>query len=602
MGKICIYSRVSTVDRQDYSRQISDCLEAIGSTYHSDDIDIYKEKISGYKPHADRPELSRMLQTIQQNNKYYDCIYVTEISRLGRDPSAVRKLIDYLSDIKIPVYFTSINQCTLEPSGDRSSTMNIIIQILIEFANNESITTKKRSKSGLLQSAKDQKVGGGKYIPYGYKKGNDKKMVVDETEAEVIKQIFQWYSEGNGFKMIAGFLNDNKVPTRVNKFGNQLMKFNTEKTADKVIWSDKTVNDIVTNPLYKGQRRYKGEKLTAEEEKNYDGIITKRGLEKFKTLLLDAPSIISAELFDRCNEIIKTKTHRNSVKVYSYLLKDQLTCGICGRNIFAKYKPTPRGDKVYICSSRLIKGGNCGNKGVNITYLESVVYDMLIGTKALHDQINQSDKLIPSVKAEIESIKRQLSVSESDLEEQTKKQYKLEVLFTKTDMTIERYNQMSLEFSKEMKTTSSKIKLLTKSLNEQNTMLEKMTNKTKDSEFLARLSTDRHQVIAVFKQFIKNIYLTKMSRNADMLVDIHLNIGNQKPESTLKLLLDLNVTRFKEKTEYYYRLRGHQMLTTYAESGILTTPENYIYESFSKGWSSVKNVVPAANIMRLENN
>ncbi|TDX11300.1 recombinase family protein [Flavobacterium sp. S87F.05.LMB.W.Kidney.N] len=598
MGRICIYSRVSTVDRQDYSRQISDCLEAIGDRYHSDDIDVYKEKISGYKAHGERPELTRMLHTIEQDNKYYDRIYVTEISRLGRDPSAVRNLVDYLSDLKIPIYFTSINQCTLDDNGDRSSTMNIIIQILIEFANNESITTKKRSKSGLLQSAKNQNVGGGKFIAYGYKKGDDKKMIVDDEEAEVIRRIFKWYSEGNGFNKIAGFLNNEKVPTRVNKFGTQLMKFQTEKTADKVIWSSKTVNDIVANPLYKGQRRYKGEKLTSEEEKNYDGIITKRGQEKFKTLLLDAPAIINAELFDRCNELIKTKTHRNSINQYSYLLKDLLTCGICGRNVFARYKPTPRGDKVYICSSRLTSAGNCGNKGVNITYLESVVYDILIGTKALHNHIDQSDKLIPTVKTDIETLKRQLSVAESALEKQTKKKYKLELLFTSTDMTIERYKMISAEYSKELTITKSKIDLLSKHLSEQTEILKKITNKSKDVQFLARLSSERPEVIAIFKQFIKKIYITKMTRNNNVLVDIHLNIGKQKPGMSLKLMLDLNVTRFKEKTQYTYKLRGHHLLTTYDDRGTLITTEDEIDKSFGD-YSIGKYIVPDENIMKL---
>lgn len=83
------------------------------------------------------------------------------------------------------------------------------------------------------------------------------------------------------------------------------MKFNTNKTADKVIWSDKTINDIVTNPLYKGLRRYKGEKLNKDEV--YEGIIIKRGKDLFKAIILDAPSIVSAELFDECNKIVKLK-------------------------------------------------------------------------------------------------------------------------------------------------------------------------------------------------------------------------------------------------------------------------------------------------------
>ena len=114
-------------------------------------------------------------------------------------------------------------------------------------------------------------------------------------------------------------------------------------------WSDKQIHDIIRNPIYKGQRRFKGEFLTI-------------------------PPIISEELFDECTQIRENKRTRNMTTTYTYLLKDLLICGRCGRNYYARYKPIKGGDKVYKCSSTLTIKKSCGNCGININLIESVFF------------------------------------------------------------------------------------------------------------------------------------------------------------------------------------------------------------------------------------
>lgn len=259
MGKVAIYARVSTLEKQDYQRQISDCRTAIGNRYKDSDIEIFAEQISGYKENESRPQLSKLLSIIENDSTYFSRIYCTELSRLGRDPSSTRKLLDDLTDKKIPVFITSINRQTLDKNGERDSIMNIILQVLMEFSDSESKTMKIRSKSGLLQSVINGNAGGSKNLPYGYSKNEDKKLIVDDGEAEVIREIFNLYKQGNGFKAIASILNHKEIPTRTQKaFGNQLMKYKTEKTADKVNWTDVAIDKIIKNPLYYGKRRFKG--------------------------------------------------------------------------------------------------------------------------------------------------------------------------------------------------------------------------------------------------------------------------------------------------------------------------------------------------------
>lgn len=578
MSKVAIYARVSTVDKQDYNRQISDCMIAIDNKYHIDDIEIFAEQISGYKPSAKRPQLIKMLDIIDNNESYFDRIYITEISRLGRDPKATRNLIDDLTEKKIPVFITSINKQTLDENLERDTTMNIVIQVLIEFSDSESKTMKKRTKSGLLQSAKDGKAGAGKYLPYGYKKLENKQLVIDEEEAITIIEIFDLYKKGNGFKKIAGYLNEKKVPTRVNKsFGSQLMKFRTEKTADEIIWVDKTVDEIIKNTIYKGQRRFKGQ-------------------------ILDAPAIISTELFNECENVRQTKTHRNYLTKYDFLLKDLLTCGICGRNYFAKYKPqTTKGDKVYICSSRLKKGGNCGNQGVNITFLDSIIYDMLIGSKVLLKYLDNTDDLKSNILIELDNLNKQLSFEESLLKKQQNKEMRLINLYENSEMTVQLYVQRSKIIKNDTQIIKERIKLLTNSLKDQNDILIKIVNIGDGSEYVQNLTNNRTEIIHIFKKFIKKVYITKMSFEGDMLIDLHITMSNNKEGSSLKLMIDQYATRMKSKTVYSYRLTGDTLVTRYDNNGILITTHDEIYDQFSLFAGLQKYIVPDENILVMGN-
>lgn len=340
MKQAILYARVSTTDKQDFNRQIDDLTAlAIRHGYDKKNIKVFAESISGYKKGNDRPKLQQMLEVVEASPKDVT-IYTTEISRIGRNPTETRRIIDRLTDIGVPVYIESLGQATIDGNGKRNMIMNIILQVLIEYANLEAETFKARSKSGLLNAARQGKAGGSLNFPYGYCKDGDGYLVVNPEEAEVIKDIFTLYQAGNGIKVISGILNDRKIPTRMNKtHAGKDIKYSTlTKDGSSIKWSDKQIHDILKNSLYKGERRFRGE-------------------------LLPAPAIISKELWDECASIMESKTHRNYLTSYTYLLKDICTCGTCGRNYFAKYKPVEGGDKVYICSSRLKSVGTVGMSG-----------------------------------------------------------------------------------------------------------------------------------------------------------------------------------------------------------------------------------------------
>lgn len=524
MTKIAIYVRVSTVDKQDYQRQISDCLTAIGDKYTKDNIDIYGEKISGYVKQENRPQLELMLSKIEAG-EIYDMIYITEVSRLGREPEATRKLIDYLTTKKIPIFITSINKSTLDENGERDTVMNIVIQVLIEFSNAEAVTFKKRSISGLLQSAKSGKVGGGAYLPYGYKKGDDKMMIIDTNEAKIIVDIFNYYKAGAGAKKIAGYLNDRKIKTKMNILApDKIINFKIEKNSNSVKWSDKTVLDIISNPLYKGDRRYKG-------------------------IIIPAPAIISSELFDECEQIRTTKTNRNYLTTYTYLLKDTVVCGCCGRNYFAKYKPTPTGDKVYICSSRLIKGGNCGNVGVNISLLESMVFN-IISTASILKYIDDSKRPKESIVSTISTLETDLKINEKlIMSNENKKELLLNAYLNET-IKPEAFTTKSNELESIVTNLIESNYKIKKAILDNKIMLEKYADKKHTMDMLMNAKDNRTELKQIYNQLIDKIILTNISPSK-IMVSISFSLNGKIIIPPITYILDLNGIR-KGTPEFKY--------------------------------------------------
>lgn len=523
--KFGIYARVSTSDgKQNYDRQIQELKDYIKFRYpdfKDEDIEVFPEMVSGYKKdERERGQLKKLLDICRNESEYFNTIFVTEISRLGRNPKITRDIIEELTELKVNIYIKSLNLNTLDEHGRRNSITNIILQILMEYSDMESQTFKERSKSGLLKSVRDGKVGGGRIYPYGYTKGEDKMLVVHPTEKDVILSIFKWYSEGKGTKVISKLLNSQSIPTRYNKsFLDQDINFKIQKKGGEIKWSDGQVYGIITNPIYKGTRRYKG-------------------------MLIECPSIISEELFDKCQEIRQSKKVKISGK-YVFLLKDLLKCGVCGRNYVGTFKID---EKVYKCGSTRHIDKNCNNKGVNISLVESVLFHLISVSSDLIDHVNFSTEVRNLLLDEKKQLMLEIDGLEYELGVEKKVPEKLITLYQNSpSFTVE-------QFEGRMEIVNSKINKIQTSLKIKKSELEikvgllNSSNNTK-RETLIGSKKDRSQMSNFFIQFFDRISVKEVS-NSSIFLDVYVKLYNG---SILKfgLVLDRKGIMKKEKKYSY---------------------------------------------------
>lgn len=239
--KVGIYVRVSTEEQAkegiSVDAQIDRC-KAFCKARGWKVFRIYTD--AGYSAGSmDRPALKDLIDDI--SNKKLNILLVYKIDRFSRK---LKDLISILEDLQSKgVNFTSVTE-----QIDTTTAMGeAFFQIIGVFAQLERGMVKER-----VELAFDKKIGSGEALnraPLGYLYRNGK-LVVNEDDAEKVKEIFKMWASGVHYKEIA-------------------KKFNLPTS---------TLYEIIKNPTYIGKVRYR--------DKLYDGVQN---------------AIISEELFKKVN-------------------------------------------------------------------------------------------------------------------------------------------------------------------------------------------------------------------------------------------------------------------------------------------------------------
>lgn len=552
-GLVAIYARVSTIDNQEYDRQINDLTKVIREHgYKDNQIVVYAEKLSGYK--KERPELTKLLSNAEQ----YKCIYVTEISRLGRNPSHTRQIIDELTEKKIPVFVESIGQKTIIKKGERNAIMSIVLQVLMEFSHIEAEQTKTRMRSGKILKV----LGGGAHganLAYGYR-SDEKMMVVDEDESAVIRMIFNLCKEGLGTDLIAQKLNQMGIKTRravTHKDKGYKMKGTGIKMdASNISWGNNVIRQILKNPIYYGKRTYKGESY-------------------------DCPAIVTEELYVQCNQAITDRSSKRDEK-QTYLLKNLMYCGVCGKKYMGKYIDSKKASKVYFCTAN-IRTKNCCNAAPYLLFTESVFYHLFL-TNPIQDFIDNPDDIKISLENDLDKTNIEVETQRNNKTNKEAELSRIIKLYSKGVYDENELDQMTNEISVELKTINNKLQLLLDRQLELKLSLANYTEETTSAEILIKAKDNRQELRNIFSQLIDKIIVNKINDTYTLLT-CYLKINGVVLPDPLKVFINVKAaTRNKQtsKRDYkYFTAHGIYHEPAYNDN-ILSTEVKDIEEDLSE--------------------
>jgi len=268
--------------------------------------DIYID-IKSAETIDERTELKRLMEDCR--NKKIDFVITKSISRLGRDTVDLLNIIRQLRTLGIGVLFDAENLSTLEPDSE------FIITILEAYAKEENESRSKNTRMGLLMRAKNGTSGLYKRRCFGYYTDKNGDLQINETEAAVVRSIFEMYLNGESLVGIIKNLGTTGVKTATGKD-----KW-SKNTLDKLLSNEKYCGDVV---IFKSYSTMQLSPVKIKKRKENKG-----QFERYM-LVSDHPAIISKEIFEavqtekarRSNvEITETGTKRKSTR-YSKKRKD----------------------------------------------------------------------------------------------------------------------------------------------------------------------------------------------------------------------------------------------------------------------------------------
>lgn len=226
---IAAYCRVST-DKADQLNSLEAQKEFFGEYTRRTGDDLVclyaDEGISGTKT-KNRKEFLRMMADAERG--LFDMVVVKDISRFARNTVDLLQNIRKLKALGIETQFLTANMTSMGNS-------EFVLTVFGALAQEESANTSKRVKFGKKVNAEKGRVPN---IVYGYDKtiGDYFNLEINKQEAEVIRQIYQWYlQEGYGAVKIANMLNEKGLRTKRN-----------------CKWSQNAICRILTNELYTGK-------------------------------------------------------------------------------------------------------------------------------------------------------------------------------------------------------------------------------------------------------------------------------------------------------------------------------------------------------------
>ena len=178
-------------------------LKAIELGYQVDSAYIWREMESG--AYMDRPVLTRMLQAV--NNREVDIVIVYAHDRLSREPVDLLNILRVCTKAGVHLEF-------VKGPSDPSPEGQLMTYFMGYAAQRERLQFMERSMRGKERVARDGRMpstGGVGLYGYNYDHAL-RQRVINETEAVVVRMMFQWASEGTSLYRIARMLNEEKDP------------------------------------------------------------------------------------------------------------------------------------------------------------------------------------------------------------------------------------------------------------------------------------------------------------------------------------------------------------------------------------------------------
>ena len=371
MEKIALYCRVSTVN-QSKAETVDTQLNALLPIYKGRKVQIYKEQISGSE--FSRPVLNKLIEDASKG--LFKTVGVYHIDRLTRSTA----FYYYLKENLFKKYNISLEVMGRPLTESPDDVLRGGFDALIAEA------TKLRIVMGMMDGKKSKAERGellGCKPPYGFRlikrnreKGTQARFVIDQKEAEMVKEMFNIYLRENSIKQTArklqamGVIGRNGKPIDIKTVAKMLRN---ENYIGNHYWGMSSVCEAKYHLKKERKAKLTGRKVKPREEWK----------------LVKVPAIVDKKIFDRVQRMLKKrKSEYLKPTKYHFLCQSIIKCVECGRTYFGKRKSLSNrqqrktGDHfAYVCPQKFgVKLGEkrCHAREMSIRKLDGRVWGKIL--------------------------------------------------------------------------------------------------------------------------------------------------------------------------------------------------------------------------------
>lgn len=279
-----------------------------------------------------------------------DIILVKSITRFGRNLYDGILILRHLKAIGVDVWFEQEEMKLLQ------LTSSVNYELLLIFAEAESEGKSQNIKFGIKHSFKTGKSKLYNRICYGYDNDEFGNLVVNDYEAEIVRNIFSWYL--NGFSLLA--------------ISKELSKQNVKSPTGKEKWSSATISKLLSNEKLTGsvigQKTYVKDFHTGIQVKN-NGELDRYFIKAHHTPIISDNCFqkVQAEKERRTNVFVDSEgfMKRKTTRYSNDVLAGKIVCGKCGANY---RRITRRNSKVvWRCANRVEHGSRICKESITIS-------------------------------------------------------------------------------------------------------------------------------------------------------------------------------------------------------------------------------------------
>ena len=366
---IAIYIRLSLEDSKTESLSIVN--QRLALRHHAETLaeadsgetEIFEFVDNGYSgTNFERPAVQELLELVRSYG--VDCIIVKDFSRFGRNSIETGYFIERV----FPLYrvrFISVydNFDTADYVGDTGG-----LDVAFKYLVGELYS---RDMSQKTKSAKYAKMRRGEYIskicPYGYKKGENNRLAIDDEAAEVVRLIFELILQGNNAKQVSVKLFELGIPTPA-EYKTSKGSTGHDISRTQHVWQRSTVLRILADERYTGTyiigkrvvNEIGGTRSHLKDEKDWFKIPDHH------------PHIIDKDTFAKAQTLVpRFKSEKRNKR--SYPLRGKVFCGCCEHALHRNNK-----DPEYSCRfTKDIDSFACHGLAIMERELESLLFEII---------------------------------------------------------------------------------------------------------------------------------------------------------------------------------------------------------------------------------